>query len=208
MKRISIWLLTGLLGLGGQESIAQQNKTKMTQKEIDYAIQFLQETESDVFHSVKRLSDVQLKFKPAPDKWSVEECVKHIAAAEKELWAMAEAVLQQPANPEKKIGIQFTDEALVNAVEDRSHKSKTFAALEPANSPYKTAAEALQAFKENREKLIAFVKNTQIELRNHVLELPVGTYDAYQFILLISAHSNRHTQQIKEVKACSDFPKS
>ncbi|MEO3407694.1 DinB family protein [Mucilaginibacter sp. CAU 1740] len=181
---------------------------QLTPKERDYAIKFLTETESGVFDAVKGLSEAQLQFKPAADKWSVEDCVKHIAASEKNLWDMVDASLKQPANPEKRAGIKFSDEQLVGAVEDRSHKSKTFAALEPANSPYKTLPEALAAFKENREKLIAFVKNTDQDLHNHVSVLPIGTYDAYQFILLISAHTNRHTQQINEVKASADFPKS
>jgi hypothetical protein len=33
-------------------------------------------------------------------------------------------------------------------------------------------------------------------------------WDAYEFILLIAAHSERHTSQIKEVKAGPNYPKS
>ena len=203
---IRICLLLVALSLVAYKGNAQQSQ--LSPKEREDAIRFLKETESTVFNGVKNLSEAQLTYKPAPDKWSVEECVKHIAAAEKELWAMAEGSLKQVPNPEKRTGLKFTDTALIKAVEDRSHKAKTFAALEPANSPYKTLAEALQAFKENREKLIAFVGSTNIDLRNHVLELPVGTFDAYQFILLISAHTNRHMQQVEEVKANANFPKS
>lgn len=182
-------------------------KNLLTAKERDYAVQFLKETELGVFDAVKSLNGAQSIFQPAADKWSVEDCVKHIAAAEKVLWAMIEESLKHPANPEKRDGIKFTDQDLIKAVEDRSQKSKTFEALEPANSTYKTLAEALASFKENREKLIAFVKSTKEDLRNHVSVLPIGTYDAYQFILLISAHSNRHTQQIEEIKANIDYPK-
>ncbi|GAA3943897.1 hypothetical protein GCM10022209_44290 [Chitinophaga oryziterrae] len=192
--------------LSTDTSIAQQKTTTMTTQERDYAIRFLKETETDVLNSVKGLSEAQLKFKPAANKWSAEECIKHIAAAEKELWAMAVPVLKQPANPEKRTDIKFTDEQLVKAVEDRSHQSKTITALEPDNSPYKSVAEALNAFKKNRDKLIVFINSTQENLRNHVVVLPVGTYDLYQFILLISAHSNRHTQQIEEVKVNNSFP--
>jgi hypothetical protein len=52
------------------------------------------------------------------------------------------------------------------------------------------------------------VNSTQDDLRNHVLELPPGTRDAYQVVLMIGAHSNRHTQQIEEVKSNPDFPKN
>ena len=206
MKMIKRWFLLLTLSLVAYQGNAQQSQ--LTPEEREDAIRFLKETEASVFNAVKNLSEAQLTYKPAADKWSVEDCVKHIAAAEKELWAMAEPVLKQAPNPEKRAGVKFTDTALIRAVEDRSHKSKTFAALEPANSAYKTLYEALRAFKENREKLIAFVGSTNVDLRDHVLELPVGTYDTYQFILLISAHTNRHVQQIDEVKANANFPKS
>lgn len=179
----------------------------LTPQEREYAIKFLKETADGVISATQNLSEAQLKFKPAANKWSIEECIKHIAAAEQNLWTMVTQALTKPANPEQRAGIKFTDEQLVKAVEDRSHKSKTFAALEPANSPYQTMAEALTSFKDNRQKLIAFIKNTSQDLRNHVSVLPIGTFDAYQFIMLISAHSNRHTQQIEEVKADVNFPK-
>ena len=39
-------------------------------------------------------------------------------------------------------------------------------------------------------------------LRDHAVESPAGSkWDAYEFVLLIAAHSERHTNQIKEVKA-------
>lgn len=202
MKQIIIlafFSLTIFPGLAQQKTITPQEREK--------AIQLLKQTETGVFAAVKGLSEAQLNFKPAADKWSVAECIKHIAAAEKELWAMAEPALAQTPNPEKRADIKFSDDDLIKAVEDRTHKSKTFAALEPANSPYQSLPDALAAFKANREKLIALVKNTKADLRNHILVLPVGTYDIYQFILLIAAHSNRHTQQIEEVKASPDFPK-
>ncbi len=75
-------------------------ETSLTQQERDYASKFLKDTEQGVFASIKNLSEAQLKFKPATDKWSVEECVKHIAVSEKNLWAMVEGALKQPANGE------------------------------------------------------------------------------------------------------------
>lgn len=206
MKTIKPLLLLIILSLVAYKGNAQQNQ--LSPKEREDAIRFLKETEAGVFKAVKNLSEAQLTYKPAADRWSVEDCVKHIAVSEKELWAMAEASLKNAPNPEKRANIKVTDSALIKGVEDRSQKRKTFAALEPANSPYKTLGEALKAFKENREKLITFVKTTDADLRDHVLELPMGTFDSYQFILLISGHTNRHTQQIEEVKADPGFPKN
>jgi hypothetical protein len=45
-------------------------------------------------------------------------------------------------------------------------------------------------------------------LRGHAAENPMGgKWDAYKFIRLIAAHSERHTKQIEEVKANENFPK-
>ncbi len=186
----------------------ETKETSLTQQERDYASKFLKDTEQGVFASIKNLSEARFKFKPATDKWSVEECVKHIAVSEKNLWAMVEGALKQPANGEKRADLKLTDEQVVKGTEDRTNKVKTSDAFKPENTPYKSVAEALASFKENRDKLVVFINDSKEDLRNHVSALPMGTYDAYQLILLISAHSNRHTQQIEEVKADANFPKS
>ena len=52
-----------------------------------------------------------------------------------------------------------------------------------------------------------FLKSTT-GLRDHVMDSPLGKLDGYQFVLLIAAHSERHTKQINEVKADPNFPKN
>ena len=60
----------------------------------------------------------------------------------------------------------------------------------------------------NRDRTIEFVRTTQEDLRSHTLPHPVlNTLDAYQWILLISAHSQRRTAQIEQIKAHPNFPK-
>src|SRR5580765_1993387 len=114
---------------------------------------------------------------------------------------MIDDALKQPANPEKRSEIKVTDEQIIKNLEDRSTKIQTIDPMKPENTSFKSASEALDSFKQDRDKLISYVKNTKDDLRNHVLVLPIGTYDCYQLILLIGSHSNRHTQQIEEVKA-------
>lgn len=179
----------------------------ISKKERNYATKLLKDTEKAVFEQVKGLTPAQLTFKPAPDRWSVEECVKHIAASEEMLWGQAEGTLKQPANPEKKSEIKVTDEQLVQKVEDRTNKVKTVEKLQPENIPLKNTEEALESFKKNREKLIDYVKSTNEDLRSHIATMPFGSIDSYQFVLFIAAHSNRHTQQIIEVKADPNYPK-
>ncbi len=180
----------------------------VTKKEKKDAAKFLKQTKKEVGDAVKGLSEAQLKFKPAADVWSVEECLKHIAITEQALWGMVDASLKQAANPEKRSEIKWTDEDVIKKMEDRSNKVKTFDAMKPENTPFKSASEALESFKQNRDKLIGYIKSTDADLRNHVITMPFTSLDAYQFILFISAHSNRHMQQINEVKANPVFPKN
>jgi len=172
------------------------------------ASELLKNTEQAVFNELLGMSDAQLNFKPAPDRWSIGECIKHIAVAEQGLWQMTDGALKQAATPEKRSGVKFSDEQVVQMIESREQKVKTAPGMEPQNTPYKSIADALASFRDSREKLIRYVKTTDEDLRNHLVTLPPGSFDSYQMILFIGAHSNRHTQQMEEVKADPNFPKN
>jgi len=183
-------------------------KSSLTEKERENAVKILTDTENGVSDAVKGLSEAQLKFKPAPDRWGVEECAKHIAISELNLWNSIETSLKEAANPGKRAELKWSDDQVVQMLENRTRKVKTMDPLKPENTPYKSLDEALSSFKMNRNNLIDFIKSTDADLRNHVITLPFGSLDCYQFVLFIAAHSNRHTQQIDEVKADPNYPKN
>jgi DinB superfamily len=180
----------------------------LSKKERKTATKFLKDSEKNAVKLVSKLSDAQLKFKPSPDQWSVEECMMHIAASEKMLRGMVDNGVKAAANPEKRADIKMTDEQVMKMIEERTTKVKTFSPLEPPNTGYKTAADAVASFQENRAKLIDYLKTTSDDLRNHVLTLQIGSFDAYQMALFIGGHSNRHVNQMKEVMADPNFPKN
>ncbi|QEC69116.1 DinB family protein [Panacibacter ginsenosidivorans] len=201
MKKLSM-LVTGLLLFA-----FNTKPVSLSDQERKTAADLLSQTEQGVINAVAGLSDAQLNFKPAPDKWSVLDCVKHIAVTEASLWQMTNGAIQAQANPEKRADIKATDEQVIQMIESREHKVKTAPPMEPQNTSYKSLEEALTSFKNDRAKLIDYVKTTDADLRNHVVTMPMASFDAYQMILFIGAHSNRHTQQIEEVKADPNFPK-
>jgi hypothetical protein len=53
-------------------------------------------------------------------------------------------------------------------------------------------------------KVVEYVKTLQDDLRAHGIQSPNGYVDGYQFLLSLSAHGERHAQQIAEVKAAFD----
>jgi hypothetical protein len=202
MKKLSVFVAALLLFGFVNKPIS------ITDQERKFAADLLLQTEAGAINSIAGLSDAQLNFKPAPDKWSVLDCIKHIAVTEAGLWQMTNGAIQAQANPEKRADVKATDDQVVQMVESREKKVKTFSAMEPQNTPYKSLDDALKSFVSDRAKLVNYVKTTDADLRNHVATLPIGSFDSYQMILFIAAHSYRHTQQIEEVKADPNFPKN
>jgi uncharacterized damage-inducible protein DinB len=183
------------------------NVDGISKKEKKAAMSYLEETRDDLLTTLKGLSEDQFNFKPAGDRWSIKECLQHIAITEDRLWQWTDGVIKAAPNPDKRAEIKVNDDQVMKMISDRSNKVKTSADMEPQTSQYTTALDALNAFKTSRERLIKYVKNSKDDLRNHVTDTPIGAVDAYQLILFIGAHSNRHTQQIAEVMADPNFPK-
>lgn len=156
--------------------------------------------------SVAGLSDAQLNFKPAPEKWSIAEIAEHVALAEQFIFQAADAALKSPAH-EKMADPGKMDETILARVPDRSTRATAPEALRPQNH-FKSTVEAVEAFKSLRDAHIKYLSETQDALREHFFKNPVlGDIDAFQWILFMSAHTERHVGQILEVKASPGFPK-
>jgi hypothetical protein len=185
------------------------NNTGLTKKEKKFAAKYLKETHQALEQAVSGLSAAQLDFKPAADKWSIKECVYHLALSENNLWAWIDGVIKAPANPEKRSEIKMKDEAVMAGLADRTNKVKTMEPFEPKNAKWNTTGEALSALKVARDAHADYMKTTADDLRNHVApQTPLGAMDAYQLVLFMSAHTTRHTKQIEEIKADANFPKN
>jgi len=196
---LTLLVITGLAGI--------ENDSAPSMQERKAAVNLMKETKADVLKTVKDLSDAQLNFKASPEKWSIKECMYHIAISEKNLWDMMETAMKAPANPEKRSEIKMTDEQLIKMMEDRSFKVETVELFEPKNTPHQSLDDAVSAFKEMRAEHIKHMKSTTEDMRNHVVQMPFGWLDCYQLCLMMASHSNRHMQQMNEVKADPNYPK-
>lgn len=178
----------------------------LTQKERDHAVKYLEETRDKFLASIEGLSEAQWKYKPAPDRWSVAEVAEHIALSEGLiLQLVTDRVMKTPAA--KPPAGSATDEAVVKVITDRSGKAQAPEMLKPTGK-WATREELTKDFLAGRGKTMAYVKETQDDLRAHSAPHPaLKTIDAYQWLLLLAAHSARHTAQIEEVKADPNFPK-
>lgn len=205
LRRTTGRLLLLLLVITGSAGTIVDNSISKSDRK--YAINLMKESHKDVVKATKGLSGAQLDYKTAPERWSVKECVYHIAGAEKLLWTMFEGAMKTAPNPEKRAEIKVKDEDLVMMVQDRSKKNQAPEPIQPKNTGYKSLDDALADFKATRTEHIKYIRTSTEDMRNHVVQMPFGWIDCYQLYIFIAAHSKRHTLQLNEVKAAAGFPK-
>lgn len=188
------------------EALAQTSVIK-GQEGTDSLLLYFNQTTKELEKQVAGLSEAQLQFKPAPDKWSISQCLEHIVLSERMIFDMAKAALSKAPQPERKSEVQMTDDNLKTTLTDRSHKFQAPKELQPTGI-YKDSKTALADFLAARQPVIDYITKADAkDLRNHINDYPTGTVDGYQGLMFIAAHCARHTKQIEEVKAAPNFPK-
>jgi uncharacterized damage-inducible protein DinB len=195
--------LTCLVLLAGPQAAPS---TTLTQKDRDFAVQYLQETRQKFLSSLDGLSEAQWNFKAGPDRWSIAETAEHITISESTiLQLIRDKIMNAPPAP---AGAERTpDRKVIDIITDRSQKAQAPEFLQPKRQDATPDALA-KDFNAAREKTIAFVNQPDVDLRGHSAPHPViKNLDAYQWVLLLAAHSARHTAQIEEVKAAAGYPK-
>ncbi|HEX3680929.1 MAG TPA: DinB family protein [Bryobacteraceae bacterium] len=183
---------------------APDRTSTLTQAEKDKARRYLAETSEGLAQAIESLSDAQWTYKPEPDCWSIGEIAEHVVIVERRvLQRFATQFPEAPAPPADR-DVQQLDESVMRSGVDRSSKFLAPAAIAPTGQL--TMQEVLERFAASRAGIDAFL-DAPADHRRHAMPHPViGLLDAYQWVLLVSAHAARHTKQIQEVKAVSGFP--
>jgi hypothetical protein len=178
----------------------------LTAADRERAVKYLESTRQGVLDATAGLSALQWNFKAAPDRWSIAEVMEHIAVAEDHLRGMIiDKVMVAPPRPSGD-DVKAIDEMVLVMIPDRSHKAQAPEPLRPTNR-FGSPAGSLKHFTDSRAETLAFLQSHD-DLRAHAIDSPMGKkLDAYEWILFISAHSERHTKQINEVKTDPNYPK-
>lgn len=192
-------ILFGAMSLGG--GATAQDITTM---EREQALRYLAETRAGVIEAVKGLSEAQFNFKPAPDRWSVAECLEHISIVENLVLSGVRVRLEKAPAPSADRDVKQIDAMILAKVPDRSTKVQAPPQLVPTG--HSTPTLSLEHFLASREQTVIWLR-TDSDLRGHSVDHPVlGPLDGYEWILAAAGHSERHTKQILEVKADPNFP--
>jgi hypothetical protein len=186
-----------LFGLGAGSAAAAPMATLERQRLIAH----LEMTESWLVSEVSGLSPAQLQFRPAPGVWTVLEVVEHLTVAEPIYWQNLQDAMKAPPSSQKAFR---TDADVLWYGIDRTDRQKAVPAEAPKGQ-LRELGPGLDAFRKMHVRMLQYARTTNDDLRGHVVQREAS--DAYQWLLLISAHEQRHILQIREIKAAEGFPK-
>lgn len=201
------FLLAALLMSGLIMSAFRIDPGTLTPDERKYAVDYFTRTRERLLGDLKGLSEDQLNWRADTSRWSIYQCVEHIALAESFILSFEQGGMKGPATPEKRAEVKVTPDQIVKMLTDRSHKFQAPEPIRPVKQFADTRA-AVHAFLARRDSTIDYLKTTQDDLKDHFIPgTPIGTVDCYEMLIFLAAHSERHTLQVEEVMANPNFPK-
>ncbi len=154
-----------------------------------------------LLRSVEGLSDAQARFKPGPEQWSIEDIVEHLAVTEHGMYRLITAYYEPLAEPADR----GREEMVANLGRDRSKKRDAPERVRPRGR-YATLAAALEQFRANRERTIAYVAGCEDDLRTRATEHPLGRMSCQECLMVLIGHPLRHLEQIREIKQSPRYP--
>ena len=176
----------------------------MTDEDREHLLVHFQMTGSMLEEEIRGLSPAQLEYQPAPDRWSIRQCVSHLAVAEPDYWRELNDAVKAPPDMKGKTSSNSDADIMWYGI-DRVVHTKTGGGHEKVDT-YKDVGEAMAKFRALRATMIDYIKTTHDDLRAHSFG-KTEPIDRWQWMLEFSTHSERHLQQIREIKADPNFPK-
>ncbi len=178
---------------------------KLTDEEREKAVNKLSSTHEFMIKTLDGLSEDQLAYKSTPESWSIAECVEHLTISEHAFADLLKATLAAAPDEALRAAATMEDDQIYAMISSREKKVKTSEAFEPSGKfgSYQATLDALTA---KRSEHIDYLKSTEDDFRNHFKEMPFGTIDAYQMVLFMAGHTERHVKQMVEIMEDEGFP--
>jgi DinB superfamily len=169
----------------------------MAPQEQSEIVKCLEDSRADFHAAAEGLSEAQAAVRPAPDKWSVIECVEHSVLAEGRFLGWLQNPAVEPAPPLDK----NKEAKLLLGIASRSQRANAPEPVHPRGR-FATLAEALAQFDATRANSIRFAESSGAGLYALAAKHPFfGAVNGGEVMVLIAAHARRHAAQIREIRA-------
>ena len=168
----------------------------MAPQERSEIVNNLEHSREEFLAAVAGLTEEQAKAKPDPERWSVLECVEHVAFVEERFlgWLdKAEKLDGRRMDREKEL-------RLMAMVPDRAVRVKAPEAVIPSGR-YAALSDAVEGFKSMRARSLQFAEKPD-DLYCLASQHPrFGPVNGVELLIIIAGHSRRHGEQIREIRA-------
>lgn len=193
----------------------EQPSPALTDEERSELLTMIQDSQDRVMALISGLSDEQWTFKQNPDRWSVAECTEHIVLSQRALLQAAQAALGAAPDPEWHERTNAKADLLKKLLPNRQPFGQGGASAPQEIRPSGTwdRAQALREFYTVQGEVVATVETLAADapLKQHTFENPFpifGWLNAYDWLIYIPLHTERHSRQIEEVQADANYPKN
>lgn len=203
------YLIISLLYLSVATS-AQTKQSLWTEKDRQSLLQGLKSSQNDLLIELKDLTEKQIHFKPDSTKWSIAEVTEHLGIYDELLyWDLLNDQFT-PEMPELVEKVKGVDSVMIAYTNDPVKLKAPFVA-QPLGR-FQKKEDLILYFNRFRNEVINLVKETQADFRLHFIfrSEDAGVWhirDLHQYTLLWIAHTQRHTNQIRNIKLDADYPK-
>lgn len=180
----------------------------MSPEERATVVKLLVDSRKEFIDSIQDLTDAQWNFRPGPFRWTIGEISEHIVLAEGRLFLAVTKAVQTPPDPDWEARTSGKTAFLNQVMPNRTGRAQAPWEIQPKGKLSKS--EVIRRYNEVRDRTLQFAQQSQIPLKEHTLEHPFpqfNTLNAYQWLIYIPLHNQRHDKQIAEVKASPGYPK-
>ncbi|MFL6273638.1 MAG: DinB family protein [Blastocatellia bacterium] len=213
MRKLTLALLVtllcgALLNANAQQTATAAGDPHMTADERAQVIKWMNDTEKDYLDRLEHVSEAQWNWRPAPFRWTVGEVAEHIMLTEARLFAAVERALGTPENPDWQAKTKGKDAFIARALPNRGTRVQAPVEIRPTGKLSRD--EVVRRYKELRARALEFARTTTAPLKAHTIEHPFpifNTLNAYDWLIYIPLHNERHNKQMAEVMAAPGYPK-
>lgn len=180
---------------------ALSSSTTLSEQDRHAAATLLDESRSALHTAAAGLTDAQWRFRPEPAVWSPGDIVEHLVKSEQAVYQLITMdLVKRPVLPPNRRS-RVRDLAIVMAVTNRDVRFTAAEMVRPT-SAWTSGPAMIAEFDRLRARTKDYLAKTMDDLRGRTADHPVlGVIDAYQWILFVAAHSERHSKQMVEVRA-------
>ena len=157
--------------------------------------------------AVSNLTEAQANFRPDENQWTIAEIVEHISIVNDGFLRLTHKLLKEAESAPKPTK---TDLNLGHTSLDENGQQR-----EPFQAPERVRPKGGVSVEDSLAKMrVALAGFADIQPRLEAVDLSeqvfphpaLGPFNAYQWMVLLGEHEDRHRAQIERVKAASGFP--